>query len=67
MTRKEIEKQIVALKKKALEFDYNGDLHAWREAVDGLWEDIERLEFLLKCASNRAATPDRAAADLPRS
>jgi hypothetical protein len=37
MTRKEIEKQIAALKKEALESDYNtGDPHKWRETIDNI-------------------------------
>jgi hypothetical protein len=55
MTRKEIEKQIAALKKEALEYDYNkGDPHKWRETIDNIWQDIERLEFILQCAPNKA-------------
>jgi hypothetical protein len=55
MTRKEIEKQIAALKKEALACDYNtGDPHKWRVTIDNIWEDIERLEFILQCAPNKA-------------
>jgi hypothetical protein len=44
VTRKEIEKQIAALKKEALECDYTkGDSHKWRETIDNIWQDIERL------------------------
>jgi hypothetical protein len=51
MTRREIEKQIAALKKEALACDYNtGDPHKWRVTIDNIWEDIERLEFILQCA-----------------
>jgi hypothetical protein len=53
MTRKEVEKQIAALKKDALQFDYNtGDPHKWREAIDNIWQDIER-QFILQCAPNK--------------
>jgi hypothetical protein len=56
MTRKEIEKQIAALKKEALACDYNtGDPHKWRVTIDNIWEDIERLNFILECAPNKAA------------
>lgn len=58
MTRKEIEKHIAALKKEALACDYNtGDPHKWRVTIDNIWEDIERLEFILRCTP-RAAGKD---------
>jgi hypothetical protein len=54
MNRKEIEKQIAALKKEALESDYNkGDPQGWRETIDNIWQDIERLNFILQCAPNK--------------
>ena len=55
VTRKEIEKQIAALKKEALECDYTkGDPHKWRETIDNIWQDIERLKFILECMPNKA-------------
>jgi hypothetical protein len=54
VTRKEIEKQIAALKKEALECDYTkGDPHKWRETIDDIWQDIERLNFILECIPNK--------------
>jgi hypothetical protein len=54
VTRKEIEKQIAALKKEALECDYTkGDPHKWRETIDNIWQDIERLNFILECMPNK--------------
>jgi hypothetical protein len=54
MNRKEIEKQIAALKKEALDSDYNkGDPQGWRETIDNIWQDIERLNFILQCAPNK--------------
>jgi hypothetical protein len=54
VTRKEIEKQIAALKKEALECDYTkGDPHQWRETIDNIWQDIERLNFILECIPNK--------------
>ena len=50
-----MEKHIAALKKEALACDYNtGDPHKWRVTIDNIWEDIERLEFILQCAPNKA-------------
>jgi hypothetical protein len=55
VTRKEIEKQIAALKKEALECDYTkGDPHKWRETIDNIWQDIKRLKFILECIPNKA-------------
>jgi hypothetical protein len=55
VTRKEIEKHIAALKKDALECDYTkGDPHKWRENIDNIWQDIERLTFILECMPTKA-------------
>ena len=55
VSRKEIEKQIAALKTEALECDYTkGDPHKWRETIDNIWQDIERFKFILECMPNKA-------------
>jgi hypothetical protein len=54
VTRKEIEKHITALKKNALECDYTkGDPLKWRETIDNIWQDIERLKFISECMPSK--------------
>jgi hypothetical protein len=60
MTRDDVERQIRALKNEVAKLDsyrsLDGRKDSWRESVDQMREDLDRLEFLKSCLSDKTTS-----------